>query len=115
MSEEKRVFQSRAPPNHFDISFLVIYFLIGVRCSKQNPPWGLLQAVEGAEGHRPERGRLFNLQSPLSSGSEPGQDLGSVASPPHPASPLHSNSICSHLVPKHCAWPTVSPNKWTNG
>lgn len=87
MSEEKRVFQSRAPPNHFDISFLVIYFLIGVRCSKQNPPWGLLQAVEGAEGHRPERGRLFNLQSPLSSGSEPGQDLGSVASPPHPASP----------------------------
>lgn len=63
MSEEKRVFQSRAPPNHFDISFLVTYFLIGVRCSKQNPPWGLLQAVEGAEGHRPERGRLFNLSA----------------------------------------------------
>lgn len=79
MSEEKRVFQSRAPPNHFDISFLVIYFLIGVRCSKQNSPWGLLQAVEGTEGHRPERG--------LSSGSEPGQDLGSVASPPCPGLP----------------------------
>lgn len=27
------------------------------------------------------------LQTPLSSGSEPGQDLGSVASPPRPASP----------------------------
>lgn len=65
MSEEKRVFQSRAPPNHLDISFLVIYFLIGVRCSKQNSPWGLLPAVEGADGHRPERGWFSRPHSAL--------------------------------------------------
>lgn len=62
---------------------------------------GSLASSERRRRTQAREGTVF--QTPLSSGSEPGQDLGSIASPPHPASPyIQTPSAliwCLNIVP----------------